>query len=444
MNTRQSRMRAAAAVTSVAALTLAACGGGGGGGGGAAGGGGAEGSAPSTCDTVNVAAQAWMIEKFHMQDMVKAYEEANPDVDVKITEYPDNQSLSNFALQWSQGKSNQDVVVVDGASVAVQFLAQDLIIDFNKTEFFEGDTAKDAFVGETLSFTSLDDVQFAIPIGLETYNISANKKYFEEAGLLDANGEIPNPETWDELYEMATAVTERSGDRVTRPGMTIQWGPNAVSTMIAVEQAVRGSFYKDDDKTLTFDTPEMREVLKIWKKGVDEGVFSIDTFSNKDAGRSNFNAGNVPMLLQTAAHVPEAIPTIGEENAALVAMPGSMENGSYGFTAGIIVPSASSCQTQAVEFIQKGMMSDVQVAVGKEWGKLPVLEEHFEQIDAGWKDKMYELVQISKPAPMYRDLPEIQVRGKEMLQQYLTGQTDLDGFLEEFEGLIEAADKDVQ
>ena len=437
MNIRKSRLWATAAATSVAALTLAACGGGGAGVSQA-------GAAQEPSDTINVAAQAWMIEKFHMDDMVAKFEEANPDLNVEITEYPDNQSLSNFALQWSQGKSNQDVVVVDGASVAVQFLAQDLIIDFNDTDFFEGETSKDAFVGETLSFTSLDDVQFAIPIGLETYNISANKTYFEAAGLLDANGEIPNPETWDELYDMAAAMTERSGDTVTRPGMTIQWGPNAVSTMLAVEQAVRGSMYQDDGETLTFDTPEMREVLEIWKKGVDEGVFSIDTFSNKDAGRSNFNAGNVPMVLETAAHVPEAMPTIGEENSKLVAMPGSLENGSYGFTAGIIVPSASANQERAIQFIQEGMMSDVQVAVGLEWGKLPVIEEHFDQIDAPWKEKMYELVQISQPAPMYRDLPEIQVRGKEMLQQYLTGQTDLDGFLTSFEDLIAAADKEAQ
>ena len=433
MNTKHPRAWASVAVASVAALS--ACGGGGGGGGQAA-----AGSTDSSCDAVNIAAQAWMIEKFHMEDMAATFEQAQPGVDVKITEYPDNQSLSNFALQWSQGKSNQDVVVVDGASVAVQFLARDLIIDFNKTDFFEGPTSKDAFVGETLSFTSLDDVQFAIPIGLETYNISANKTYFEKAGLLDANGEVPDPQTWDELYEMAAAMTERSDGKVTRPGMTIQWGPNAVSTMLAVEQAVRGSFYGDDD-TLTFDTPEMREVLEIWKRGVDEGVFSIDTFSNKDAGRSNFNAGNIPMVLETAAHVPEAQPTIGEENSVLVAMPGSLENGSYGFTAGVLVPSASSCQGQAIDFIQEGMMSDVQVAVGKEWGKLPVLKEHFDEIDATWKDEMYDLVKISQPAPKYRDLPEIQVRGKEMLQQYLTGQTDLDTFLEEFEALIEAADK---
>jgi multiple sugar transport system substrate-binding protein len=427
---RHRKLITAVAFTSAAAFALAGC---------ASGDSGQADGIEST--EVTVAAQAWMIEKFHMADMVDKFEAANPGKTVTIVEYPDNQALSNFALQWSQDKSSQDIVVVDGASVAVQFLAKDLIVDFNKTDFFQGPTAKENFVGETLAYDSLGDVQFAIPIGLETYNISANKTYFAEAGLLDADGNIPEPKDWDELYDMAAAMTVRDGNTVTRPGMTIQWGPNAVSTMIAVEQAVRGSFYKDDDKTLTFDTKEMRDVLEVWKKGVDAGVFSIDTFANKDAGRSNFNAGNIPMVLETAAHVPEAAPTIGEENSVVLAMPGSMTNGSYGFTAGVIVPSASKNQDLAIKFIQEGMMSDVQVAVGLEWGKLPVIKDYFDQIDAPWKTAMYDLVKISKPAPMYRDLPEIQVTGKQLLQEYLTGAKDVDTFLTEFEALIEKSNK---
>lgn len=431
---RQHKVVGLVASAAITAMTLAGC----------SSGGDSPGNGAEESNEITVAAQAWMVEKFHLADMVEKFEAANPGKTVNVVEYPDNQALSNFALQWSQNKSSQDIVVVDGASVAVQFLAKDLIIDFNKTNFFEGATAKDKFVGETLKFDSLGDVQFAIPIGLETYNISANKTFFAEAGLLDANGDIPAPKDWDELYEMAKAMTVKDGNTVTRPGMTIQWGPNAMSTMIAVEQAVRGSFYKSDGKTLTFGTPEMREVLEIWKKGVTEGVFSIDTFANKDAGRSNFNAGNIPMVLETAAHVPEAAPTIGVDNSVVLAMPGSLENGSYGFTAGIIVPSASKNQALALRFIQEAMMSDVQVDVGLEWGKLPVIKEYFDQIDAPWKTAMYDLVKISQPAPMYRDLPEIQVTGKQMLQEYLTGAKDLDGFIADLESLIDKANKDAQ
>lgn len=386
-------------------------------------------------DSLTVAIQAWMGDKLYIKQMAEGFEKET-GVTVNLVEYADNQALSNFALQWSQDSSDQDIVIVDGASTAVQFLTRGLIIDFNETEFFSGELARENFVGESLSFTELDGVQFAVPIGLEVYNISANRTFFEDADLLDADGNIPVPQDWQELYEIASALTKDTG----KPGMTIQWGPNAVPTLIAVEQAVRGDIFQSDGETMTFDTPEMREILEIWRRGVEEGVFSIDTFSNKDAGRSNFNAGGLPMLLETASRVAEAAPTIGLENSKVVAMPGSLENGSFGFSAGVIVPTASKNQDLALQFIEKGMMSKEQVGAGEEWGKLPVLTKYFNEIDAEWKDDMYEFVRLSVPAPMYRDLPVIQERGKQMLQEYLTGSSDLDGFLSKFEGLIESSD----
>lgn len=386
-------------------------------------------------ETLTIAMQAWMSDKLYLNQMAESFEEET-GVTVNLVEYADNQALSNFALQWSQGTSNQDIVVVDGASTAVQFLTRGLIIDFNETDFFTGDLAKENFVGESLSFTELDGVQFAIPFGLEVYNISANRTFFEEADLLDADGNIPVPADWEELYEIAAALSEHTGG----PGMTIQWGPNAVPTMLAVEQAARGDIFGDDGSTLTFDTPEMREVLEVWRRGVEEGVFSVDTFANKDAGRSNFNAGGLPMLLETASRVPEAAPTIGVANAEVIAMPGSLDNGSFGFSAGVIVPTESENQELALRFIKEAMMTEHQVGAGQEWGKLPVLTSYFDEIEADWKDDMYEFVRLSVPAPMYRDLPAIQERGKQMLQEYLTGSTDLDGFLEQFEGMIADAD----
>ncbi|MHB1651771.1 MAG: ABC transporter substrate-binding protein [Desulfitobacteriaceae bacterium] len=393
---------------------------------------------------VKVSAQAWMIDKFHLKQAADDFMAKNPGVQVEIEPYADNQVLSNFALQWIQNKSATDIVIVDGASTAVQFLAKDLIVDFNKTNFFQGTTAKENFVGESLVFTSVDGIQFALPYGLEAYDISANKKYFKEAGLTDAQGNIIPPKTWQDVYEYAKKMTKKEGNKVVRPGMTIQWGPNALSSMIAVEQAIRGSFYKPDGKTLTFDTPEMRDIFKIWKQGVDEGVFSIDTFTNKDAGRNSFNAGQVPMIFETAAHVPEAMPTIGQENSVVLAVPGSTKNGSYGFAAGIIVPKASKNQDLALKFVREGLMTDVQVGVATQWGKLPVIKNYFDKINADWKTEMYNLVKISKTAPMYRDLPKLQIFGQKQLQEYLIGHEDLNTFVANLEKSIADADKNTR
>ncbi|WP_206475849.1 ABC transporter substrate-binding protein [Microbacterium sp. KRD172] len=432
MNTNHMKRFGTVAGIAAAALVLSACGGTPAGAPAGAG----DSSEEGGSKTLTVAIQAWMSDKLAVQAMADQFEAEHEGYTVELVEYADNQALSTFALQWSQGQSDQDIVITDGASTAVQFVEQDLIVDFNETGIFEGDLAESEFIGEALTFTELDGNQFAMPFGLEAYNISANKLILEQAGLLGTDGALPEFKTWDDVYDAAAAITAATG----QPGMTIQWGPNAVPTMFAVEQALRGDIYAKDGTTLTFDTAEMREVLGVWRKGVEAGVFTVDTFSNKDAGRSNFNAGSLGMLLETASRVPEAGQTLGMENVALLAMPGSLENGSFAFSAGVIIPTASENQELALEFISTAMMSDLQVQAGEEWGKLPVLKRYFEQIDAEWKDEMYSFVELSVPAPMYNDLPMIQERGKQLLQEFLTGSIDEDQFIASFEDLIATSD----
>lgn len=96
-------------------------------------------------------------------------------------------------------------------------------------------------------------------------------------------------------------------------------------------------------------------------------------------------------------------------------MPGSLESGSFGFSVGVIIPTASEKQKLALRFISEAMVPEHQVGAGEEWGKLPVLTTYFDEIEAEWKDDMYEFVSLSVHAPMYRDLPVIQERGKQML-----------------------------
>src|SRR5690625_960842 len=417
-------------------IAMAACGGGGNGDASGPG----NGSSGSGYESVTIAAEPWMIEKLGFPAMAEAFTE-DTGIEVNVVEYADPEALSSFSLQWKTGSADQDLVVVDGASTGVQFLEQDLIVDFNETGVFSGPLTKEDFVGEALAFNEKDGVQFSLPIGLETYNISANKSFFEDADLLTSDGEMPTFEDWEAVYDAAKAIYEDTGN----PGMTIQWGPNAFSTMLSVEQAGRGDFYGPDGMTATFDTEEKREVFSIWKRGVDEGVFSTDTFSNKDAGRSNYNARGLAMLLETAAHVPEAAADIGEENAVLMQMPGSDQNGSYGFSAGIVMPKASENQEVAVQFLQEAVMTDLQVEPGLEWGKLPVIKSAFDEIDADWKDGMYETVQLSVPAPMYPDLVKIQDRSKQMLQEYLTGsENDPDDFIGKLENLFDESNLGIE
>jgi multiple sugar transport system substrate-binding protein len=391
-----------------------------------------------------IAPEAWMVDKLQINTAVDKFKKAHPDIEVTIQPYADKTLLSNYALQWTQNKTDVDVVIVDGTQSAIQYLAKDLIIDFNKTDFFKGNTTKDKFVGKTASYGEVDGFQYAIPISLEAYAINVNKKMFQDAGLTDAQGNVVQPKNWQEIYEYAKKLTKKEGGKVTQQGMTIQWGPNALSTLISVEQAAKGSFYKDKN-VLTFDTPEMRDILTIWKKGADEGVFSIDTYTNKDAGRNNFNAGQVAMLLQSGAHAAEAEPKVGKGNTTVIPIPGSDKNGSYSFAAGIIVPKASKSQKLAVQFIQEALMDgQVQADMASKWGKLPVINDYFTKIDAEWKTNLYNIITKSVNAPFYRDYPVLNKNVPVELQNYLSGKIDLNTFMANTEKMIKDIDKSIK
>lgn len=392
---------------------------------------------------INVAVQSWMTQTENLKDVVQRYESENPGYKVNLVQYADNQSLANFALQWSQNKSNQDAIIVGTCSQAVQFLPKKLIRDINKTDFFSGSTAREKFIGKTLQSCTMDGVQYAVPMALEVYGISANKKLFP-AEFIGAGGEIMAPKTWDDLYSMAKKLTLRNGDKVVRPGMIIQWGSNGLNTMVAVEQAARGSFYKADGKTLTFDTPEMRSILSIWREGVKTGVFSTATFTNKDAGQDAYTAGQLPLLLQSAAAVAESTPTIGAENARFLPIPGSLENGSRGGPGGIIIPTAAKNPELALKFIKEGLMNDIQAVGGKRWGKLPVITEWFNKIDAPWKEDIGKVILNSEPTPAYPDLPKLQLSVVRDLQKFLSGQMDLDTFIVGVEKQISVAKREVK
>jgi len=401
----------------------------------------APGDEKKTPSVLDVGVQPWMVTKGKMDLVVENFEKANEGIKVNLVEYADNQTLANYALQWAQNKTSVDVVVVGTCSQAVQFLPKKFIIDFDKTDFFSGTTAKDKFVDTTLEGCNLDGFQYGVPIALEIYGISANKKLFEGSKYLDANGDIIPPKNWTEIHEMAKALTIKDGDRVVRPGMSIQWGSNGFNTMLALQKSLTGSFYKADGKTLTFDSPEVRDALKIWREGVVDGSFTIATFTDKNAGANAMNSGQLPMMLQSAAGVPESAATIGVENATFIPLPGSIENGSRGGPGGIIVPEATNKKELALKFIKEGLMSDVQVAVGQQWGKLPVMKEWFDQIDASWKDEVYAISQKSTPSPEYKDLPKLQLSVVRDLQGYLSGEMSVDEFISGVEKQIADAEK---
>ena len=79
-----------------------------------------------------------------------------------------------------------------------------------------------------------------------------------------------------------------------------------------------------------------------------EGLSPTYTFDNLDAGRENFKAGNVAILLTPHSRWIESSALLGQENVGIIPLPGAEKNGSLTYIHGITIPSSSQNKELAI------------------------------------------------------------------------------------------------
>lgn len=393
---------------------------------------------------LRITGQSWMIQKILIEDAAKRFMQDHPNVTVEISTYAEDSVISNYAIDWARGKTPVDIAIIQGAQFAAQFVAKNLIYNFdNELKFFEGDFTRDKFVGVGLESGKIQGVQYEIPLITEAYALVINNKMFKEAGLVDAKGNPLIPKDWNELYEFAKKLTKVQNGIVTQQGASIQWSvTNTYATLLSVLRASRGTVYGADGVSISFNNPEFREIMRVWKKGADEGVFSKEMYVDHFAGRNSLMAGKLAILLDSGSRWIEGASTLGKENVTVIPFPGANTKGSYGWGTGVIIPKASPVPELAVQFIQEQLLGEiVQIGTVNQYGKMPALLRYFEKADDPEWTVMKAIADASGAPPTYKEFSKFQKSTPPILQNYLDGKLTLDQAVNEFESLITSLDK---
>lgn len=265
---------------------------------------------------------------------------------------------------------------------------------------------------------------------------------FKDAGLVDENGGALVPKTWDDVYEFAKKLTKTENGVVTQQGCTIQWSKDIHGTVLGILQASCGGLYQDDGITVNFQSQEFKDILAIWQKGVKDGVFSTETFADYDAGKNSYKAGKAAMLLQSGSNWVEAIPTIGEENASVVPIPGGEENGSVGYVNGVIIPKCSPSSDLAVQFVQEQLLGEyTQTSTVNQYGKIPVITEYYNKTESPNWQNIKGSIEKAVTYPPYKDLGEFVIKCQEIFQASLVDGTDVNTAAEELQNMVNKLDK---
>lgn len=328
---------------------------------------------------LRVAAESWQVTKIFLEDAAAAFMKNHEDVEVEVITYADTSVLSTYTLDWMQNSTDVDIVFIDGGvKFAKQFDAKGLICDWETDLDFFSYVSKDQFCNGVLEYGKVDGRQVALPIIQEVYGISCNVEMFKAAGLVDAEGNILQPKTWDEFYEFAEKLTIRDENgTIIQQGASIQFGNNLTMIIAGALAGTKGNIVTEDGVTYDIDNDEFRAIVANWQKGVQAGVYSIDTYADNSAGRNALKAGTLAMCYEAAGRWMEAENMLGEGTMALANTPGG--KGTLGFGGDIVVPKCSPNQDLACQFVAEQLLGEhVQTNAFTQYGKMSVISTYFD------------------------------------------------------------------
>ena len=341
---------------------------------------GANESADGGKKTITIGAESWEINKLFLEHAAEEFEAAHPDVEVEIVTIADQTKLANYILDWGRGTTDVDLVFLDGGIFSVEYASKGLIYDFEKDLDFFADFPKSKFTPGSLETGFIKGGQYGLPVIYEVYGISINKAMFEEAGLLDENGDPLPIKTWDDFYNAAEKLTKKdSSGTVTQVGGTIQFGNNLHIILGSAIYAQFGDAYAEDGITYNVDNDYVRNMIGAWQKGIQNGYLSQATFVDNAGGRNGFKAGQIAMCFEAAGRWMEAVDTIGVDNLALLPIPGDF-GGTVCFGCQMVIPKASKNADLVCQFIKEALYGEyVQVNTFSQYGKMSVIQEYFDK-----------------------------------------------------------------
>ena len=224
-----------------------------------------------------------------MNELIKRFEAANPNIKVKQTTFPyaDYQTKIAAAMPAGQGP---DVVQ----------LFYGWLDNFVSAKFIQP-LPRDAFPPATIekefypivSAMKRDGEYYALPTAVRSLALFYNKKLFQEAGL-DPN---TPPKTVDELLDFAKKTTKRDGaGNMLSAGITLDFpGQDYHWWRETLLRQNGGAPYSDDNRKVTYDSEAGAKSLN-WYADLQR-VHKVGQVGFMDEGQAAFRAGRAAMTV---------------------------------------------------------------------------------------------------------------------------------------------------
>ena len=206
---------------------------------------------------------------------VKAFNAANPDMNVKMTEFPESaDEQRNQFVQRQEAKSSECDVFYSDVIWTAEFAVQKWLYDM--TPYVE--SRKDEFIPSTFDTATYQDKVWGVP-----HKTNAGFLYYR-------TDEVDNPPaTWQDVYKQAAATNGIAYQGAAYEGLTVDF--------LELAFAAGGKVLSDDGSKAEIDSPENLKALQFMVDGIKDGAApkSVTTYMEEPARRA-FESGRVTFL----------------------------------------------------------------------------------------------------------------------------------------------------
>jgi multiple sugar transport system substrate-binding protein len=210
-----------------------------------------------------------------LKETIAEFNEANPDLQVKLVEFPeDAQQQHDQFVQRQKAKSGDCDGFEEDVVWTAEFASQKWLMDMS--DYIE--TRKDEFIPSTLETVTFDGKVFGAPrasdAGMMYYRTDQVKEF---------------PATWQELYEQAASNDGLVYQGSAYEGLTVDFLEYAF--------AAGGSVISEDGKKSTINSPENTKALQFMVDGIKSGAApkAVTTMTEEPARRA-WEAGKATFM----------------------------------------------------------------------------------------------------------------------------------------------------
>ena len=277
------------------------------------------------------------------------------------------------------------------------------------------------------------------PTEVNTYLLIYNKRLLEEAGYSEP------PATWDELKEIAAAISQTDDTgAVTQIGYGIitGWDSGVVHPWATLLQSNGGQYLSDDMAATAFNSPEGQEALQLYADLVENGGTDVSM-----AAQAEFTNGRVGMIIMANwwRSGLQAAPGVDYETEVGVAPvpvgPSGDASSTMSYNWLWTVTSSSPNQEKAWEFIQcmnspaaEGSGSPMGEYLVNVLGAIPSMnwDQAFYAEDLGdhFLAPFVESVSYALPEPVVAGGQEVKTKLQTEIEAVLQGMQDVPTALE--------------